>query len=122
MAEKNKQPIAFYGHHKCATTWLRGLLSDLGRLTGRSMATFDNARQFNHDLASHLQKHSLGIVAYTNADIEQVRKLPPMRAVHLIRDPRDVVVSGYFSHKKSHPTEGWPECKRPVSVPLFVWL
>ncbi len=109
MNKKTFKPVAFYGHHKCATTWLRGILGEVGQLTNRSMSTFDNARQFDHDLAAHLINHPLGIVAYTNADIDQVRHLPPMPGVHLIRDPRDVVVSGYFSHKKSHPTDGWPE-------------
>jgi hypothetical protein len=29
----------------------------------------------------------------------------------VVRDPRDVLVSGYFSHKNSHPTDNWPELK-----------
>lgn len=109
MRKQAFEPVAFYGHHKCATTWLRGILAKVGELTARRMVNFDNPRQFDHDLAARLAKHPPGIVAYTNADIGQVRNLAPMPGVHLIRDPRDVVVSGYFSHKKSHPTEGWPE-------------
>lgn len=101
--------LAFYGHHKCATTWARGILGSIAPRTGRSMATFDNPRQFGGDLAAHLKKQPSGIIAYTNADIEQVRRLSPMPAFHIIRDPRDVLVSGYFSHRNSHPTKGWPE-------------
>ncbi len=109
MTQPKIQPVAFYGHHKCATTWLRGILAELGQLTQRSMATFDNSSQFQGDLAEYLTEHPLDIIAYTNADIEEVRKLPFIKSVHLIRDPRDIIVSGYFSHMKSHPTEGWPE-------------
>ena len=29
------------------------------------------------------------------------------RGIHLIRDPRDIVVSGYFSHLKTHPENEW---------------
>lgn len=109
MPTSKFQSVAFYGHHKCATTWLRGILSEASRLTGRSMATFDNPGQFNGDLAGHLKEHPLDVIAYTNANIQEVQKLPSMKGVHLIRDPRDIIVSGYFSHMKSHPTDGWPE-------------
>jgi len=27
----------------------------------------------------------------------------------VIRDPRDMIVSGYFSHLKSHSEQDWPE-------------
>jgi len=35
--------------------------------------------------------------------------LPTFRGVHLVRDPRDVLVSSYFAHRFSHPTTDWPE-------------
>jgi hypothetical protein len=28
---------------------------------------------------------------------------------HVVRDPRDVIVSAYFSHLKTHPTRNWPK-------------
>lgn len=31
------------------------------------------------------------------------------KGIHLIRDPRDVIVSGYYSHLKTHPTEKRPD-------------
>ena len=34
----------------------------------------------------------------THSQID-VSKLPPYRGTHIVRDPRDVIVSGYFYHK-----------------------
>lgn len=53
------------------------------------------------------------ILIMTRPLIKDVATLPEMRAMHLIRDPRDIVVSGYFSHRNSHPEVvggiPWPE-------------
>jgi hypothetical protein len=56
-----------------------------------------------------VKRENVEFLAYTNAEIEEMRRLPPRPGVHVVRDPRDVLVSGYFSHKNSHPTERWPE-------------
>jgi hypothetical protein len=45
---------------------------------------------------------------YSNAEIGQVRLLPPLRGFHVIRDPRDLIVSAYFSHLHSHSLATWP--------------
>jgi len=29
--------------------------------------------------------------------------------IHVIRNPLDIIVSAYHSHKKTHPLDGWPE-------------
>jgi hypothetical protein len=62
-------------------------------------------------LTAWVEVHNVDFLAYTNAEIEEARALPAHRGFHVVRDPRDVLVSGYFSHKNSHPTDGWPELK-----------
>lgn len=99
----------FFGHHKCATTWVRYLVERLCSLRGDRWAVFDNPRQFDGDLAGTIQRRRLDFIAYTNANRRHLAGLPPFRGFHVVRDPRDILVSAYFSHLSSHPTEGWPE-------------
>lgn len=101
----------FYGHHKGATGWTSGVLREtcfhLGwrfRVVHRSV---DWAREGS--LRAYVDRERPDLLAYTNADLEHAHALPPHRAFHVVRDPRDVLVSAYFSHLRTHPTDGWPE-------------
>jgi len=111
MQTKTSSPALrfFFGHHKGATTWVRYMIERLCRLRGDRWAVFDNPKQFDHQLAQTIQSQGLNFVAYTNADAQYLTNLPPFRGFHVVRDPRDTLVSAYFSHRNSHPTEGWPE-------------
>jgi hypothetical protein len=51
------------------------------------------------------------LLLHTNALRRDVETLPPFRGFHVIRDPRDLIVSGYFSHLYSHPTQDWSELR-----------
>jgi Sulfotransferase domain len=44
-------------------------------------------------------------VSCITADADQLDALRPERAFHVIRDPRDIIVSGYFSHRNSRPAD-----------------
>ena len=101
----------FYGHHKGATGWIDGVLREtcfhLGwrfRVVHRPV---DWAR--SGSLRAYVEQERPDILAYTNADLEQAKTLPPHQAFHVVRDPRDVLVSAYFSHLGTHPTDNWPE-------------
>jgi hypothetical protein len=60
-------------------------------------------------LGAYADDHEADVLIYTNAKIKHVRDLPFQSGFHVIRDPRDVLVSAYFSHLHSHPTDNWPE-------------
>jgi hypothetical protein len=63
-----------------------------------------------HDtLGSFVEAQDIDFLSFINADRQYVTDLPLFRGFHVVRDPRDVLVSAYFSHKHSHPTENWPE-------------
>lgn len=47
------------------------------------------------------------IIIFLMKEDSQVQKLKSFKAFHVIRDPRDIIVSGYYSHLYTHSTEGW---------------
>jgi len=87
--------LVFFGHHKCASTWMAKVFHGIQERTGYRIA-------YGH-------KHACEINIHTNATREDVLRYEDFRGVHLVRDPRDVVVSGYWSHKKTHPPHNWAE-------------
>jgi hypothetical protein len=124
---------AYFGHHKCGSTWVWELLQRVSREIGlrhylvlsertaggrgalsatviggrgheRAKGRFDRG-----ELGRRAREAAADIVSCINADRDQLEALAPSRAFHVIRDPRDIVVSGYFSHRNSHPTDGLPE-------------
>jgi len=99
----------FYGHHKCATSWIQGIILKVCACIGLTATNFNTPRQFDYDLKTRLEKIPVDFFSFTNAELRYTQDLPPHKAFHVIRDPRDVLVSGYFSHLHSHLIAGWPE-------------
>lgn len=111
MKESSHPKVAYYSHHKCATGWTNSMLRELCFHLGMRHRTAYGPEQYGShgSLRAWVDAHEVECLAFTNAEIEEVNGLPSHRGFHVIRDPRDVLVSGYFSHKNSHPTEQWPE-------------
>lgn len=87
--------LVFFGHHKCASTWMTKIFHGIQAATGFRMS-------YTHQPAHEINLH-------INARAEHLGAYSSLRGIHLIRDPRDVVVSGYFSHLKTHPPGKWTE-------------
>jgi hypothetical protein len=101
--------LCFFGHHKCASTWIHSILDALAADAGWRITYLYDERQFEQDLPRHVAREAVDLLSYVNADHAHVSRLGPLRGFHVVRDPRDLIVSAYFSHKKSHPTHAWPE-------------
>jgi hypothetical protein len=97
------------GHHKCATRWVNGVLRLVCREMGLRHKVVWHPDMFNGDLSAFVAEYKIDFLAYTNADYECVRELKAVRGFHIVRDPRDICVSAYFSHLYSHETKNWPE-------------
>lgn len=102
---------AYFGHHKCASTWIHRIVDEVCKDMGLNHVRISNSRDCTLGLSSYLENQQADFLSYTNAVYAEICTLKNLKAFHVIRDPRDVLVSGYFSHLKSHPTNVWPELK-----------
>jgi Sulfotransferase domain len=101
---------AYYGHHKCGTTWILSLLKEICASTNLRLCNHEYTQYFDGDIRAYRRAHPFDVWCYTSADYVFVRPLDTI-GFHVVRDPRDVVVSGYFSHLQSHPDAGWPRLR-----------
>ncbi|MGZ0653991.1 sulfotransferase domain-containing protein [Coraliomargarita sp. W4R53] len=101
--------VAFCSHHKCATKWfLRYFRFGCKRL-GWKIANVDNqSRKLEAEVHEFCAAQKIDFLFYSNASYPHVAALK-VPVVHLVRDPRDILVSGYYSHRDSHETDNWPE-------------
>lgn len=107
MPKKIKPTLAFFGHHKGATTWIINILKQVCFDLGLKHAVASNSNKFQQDLSRFIDQNKIGFLFYVNADYRYVSSLSNFKGFHVVRDPRDVIVSGYFSHRYSHSTENW---------------
>ncbi len=86
-------------YHKVGTYWFAGILRDISCYYG---LRFQNCEQANlrSGIDVWLEDHS----------VIDTAKLPDFAGSHIVRDPRDIVVSGYFYHLWTH--EEWAHEKK----------
>jgi hypothetical protein len=105
----NSPFYAFYGHHKCATMWWNRIIANACNMTGLNFRAVYDKRGFDGDLKQFIDDQQIDFISHGNADIRHIADLGDHRGVHIIRDPRDIAVSAYFSHLHSHSVKEWSE-------------
>ncbi len=88
-------------HHKCGTVFTKELLRGICEREAIALTMLrrkDRTRRFPRKFRRE------GILFVENSNYEWLRNnvTRPYRGFHVVRDPRDVIVSGYFSHRYSH--------------------
>ena len=109
-SDPSKFPLrVFFGHHKCATGWIDNILMEISFHMGIRFAMAHKPVHFEPygSLDGFVEARKVDFLAYTNADSRHLAGLAFYKGFHVVRDPRDVLVSAYFSHLHSHSTRGW---------------
>jgi hypothetical protein len=83
-------------HHKCGTVWMMNIFS---AVCNRLSLVFYNGEQ------RHLPRH-YDVFFQDHSNFRLSRLAGPHRGLHLIRDPRDVIISGVFYHERC-TSERW---------------
>lgn len=116
--------IVYFGHHKCASTYICAVLRNVARAIGHRLHTEflstrlplgyerepAQARRIQNAL-HYLETGRYNFLCHGNADdavVTAVSNHGPFRGFHLIRDPRDIIVSGYFWHTSQNSIDPNP--------------
>lgn len=111
-SEANLSVSGFFGHHRSGSTWISKVCEAICAQLSLKFDRLHSPLQFDDDLEKYIRRKNLDFIAYTNAHFKYVRQLHGLRGFHVVRDPRDVLVSSYYSHRYSHPTQEWPALKK----------
>lgn len=97
---------AYFGHHRCATSWTAAVMSHLSFELG--FKTFGNTdpEMFEGKIRPALPTKDHRVILIGNVTVKALENLAPYRGFHVVRDPRDILISAYFSHRYSHHTDG----------------
>lgn len=101
---------AYFGHHKCGTSWISRVIGDVCTITGLKIAHHHYESLFDGDIVALRRTSPFDFWRYTNADINFTRNVD-LLGFHVVRDPRDLIISAYFSHLISHSDENWPRLR-----------
>jgi predicted kinase len=86
-------------HHKCATVWAHRYVNDY--------CVANALHMFATHYSNMIPNKRYDVTLLTNSSYCFL-KHKIKHGVHIIRNPLDIIVSAYYSHKQTHPDEYWP--------------
>jgi hypothetical protein len=95
--------LLFLTHHKCGSGWFNKINFELFKKYGRVVHVLNDDILKHKNINDYYEEKKIGFLSYNNANINLINLNDDIRAIHVVRDPRDIIVSGYYSHKKVHP-------------------
>lgn len=113
--------IFHFSYHKCLTVYYGRILSHLfaepriKRIFNRTLGRPVGYSHFNSRMHRFYSKFERYRACSVNNHLVDFSRLGDYRATHFIRDPRDLIVSGYFYHRRG--AEGW--CLQANPRPLW---
>lgn len=105
---REETPFVISMHHRCGSKWTANLFVSIFKNLGITRDAVDTTRNFSrHGSPDFIKfkevKKKVAFIANCN-----YQYLPSgIRGINVYRDPRDMIVSCYFSHLFSHQTKDW---------------
>jgi len=89
--------LFYFGHHKAGSKWIHRVFKHVTSQLFIKEFSCRSPRQFNYNIETFV--NDIGDLAfiYLNADGKYIENLNDYLGFHVIRDPRDIAVSAYFS-------------------------
>lgn len=100
--------LAHCSYHKCMTVYYQRVFSSLYNHIFR----WSRYRHFNSQIDDFYNALGQYRISSVNNHVLDLDRLGNCRVSRFIRDPRDLVVSGYFYHKRG--SEAWSKIAAPV--------
>jgi hypothetical protein len=97
-------------YHKCLTSYFQKIVSGLFR---SSFGPAGEYRHFNSRIDEFYRDCEQYAIASVNNHVLDLDRFEDVRVTRFVRDPRDLVVSGYFYHKRS--AEPWCDIVAPTT-------
>ncbi len=98
-----KYSVVVATHHKTGTVWMDGVFKAIARATGVQCMDFSSGYEC---LAAASRKPLILLSVDSNfRDCAELIERDDVRVLHVVRDPRDVLISAMHYHGKS--TESW---------------
>ena len=94
------QVITHYSYHKCLTALYSGVMSTLANRHGFFYQHFNS--RLDLFLEAIAEAQSPGVYSLNNKSEIPFDSLPDFKGSHFVRDPRDMLVSGYNYHLWTH--------------------
>lgn len=93
--------IVILSHHKCATNWIRSIANNIERAGLICLHTSGGLKKTSFVSAkSSAPMVALNVNAGRSADLDHAHAEYPV--LHFVRDPRDALISNYWSWVRSH--------------------
>lgn len=93
--------LVILSHHKCATNWLRSICDEMAKKEIINInVKGGRASKFEDRKLTHAKNVLLNVSSTRHA--QGTLSKDKARNIHFVRDPRDALVSNYFSWRYSH--------------------
>lgn len=90
-------------HHKTGTVWMQSIFKDISEKLGVEFVNYWKDKGLNSLKKGNRKKIILNY--HSIFDMELLSNLDDLRMMHVVRDPRDVLISAACYHEKA--SEGW---------------